>query len=113
MVLPDATASTSHEFDYSAGDSDNNGSGNNGGNEPVVRDTWSKVFIIAQVAAVVIMLGIFILFIVLIVKLNKKGGGKGDKGGRRYTGKHRDERNAVGGAESQTGDGGSDDYTAL
>ncbi len=45
VVLPDATASTSHEFDYSAGDSDNNGSGNNGGNEPVVRDTWSKVFI--------------------------------------------------------------------
>ena len=73
VVLPDATASTSHEFDYSTGDND--GNGNNGGNNGVgaaEESIWTKMFVITQMASVGVMVGIFILVAVLIAKTNKK-----------------------------------------
>ncbi len=80
-VLPDATASTSHEFDYSTGDSnnDNNGSSNNGGgNVPDDYYKWYKVHVIFEGAAVAVMSGIFIMFIVLMFRFRNKKKAKSD-----------------------------------
>ena len=81
VVLPDATASTSHEFDYSTGDSnnDNNGLGNNGGgNVPDDYYKWYKVHVIFEGAAVAVMSGIFIMFIVLMFRFRNKKKAKSD-----------------------------------
>ncbi|MDE6549902.1 MAG: hypothetical protein K2M44_00135, partial [Clostridia bacterium] len=73
-VLPDATASTSHEFDYSGsnGNNGNSGGDNNGSNTSDEESIWVKIYVIAQVAVAVIMLGVFIMFAVIVVKLNNK-----------------------------------------
>ncbi|MCI8325781.1 MAG: hypothetical protein HFH71_04480, partial [Clostridia bacterium] len=83
VVLPDATASTSHEFDYSTGDNDgdndNNGSSNNGGgNVPDDYYKWYKVHVIFEGAAVAVMSGIFIMFIVLMFRFRNKKKAKSD-----------------------------------
>ena len=87
-VLPDASVSTSQEFDYSTGDSnnDNNGSSNNGGgNVPDDYYKWYKVHVITEIAMVVVTLIIVILVIVLIVRSYNKRGRNDRRGdGGRY-----------------------------
>ena len=73
VVLPDASVSTSQDFDYSAGGDD--GNGNNGGNNGAAvgeESIWTKMFVITQMVSVAVMLGIFLLVAVLIAKTNKK-----------------------------------------
>ena len=90
-VLPDATASTSQEFDYSAGDSDNNGSGNSGGNVPDDYYKWYKVHVITEIAMVGVTLIIVILVIVLIVRSYSKRGRHDRRGDVGKYGKNKEE----------------------
>ncbi|MDE6550728.1 MAG: hypothetical protein K2M44_04455 [Clostridia bacterium] len=83
-VLPDATASTSHEFDYS-GNGDNSGSSggdnSNGGGSGNVPDSyydWFKVHVITEIVVAVVIICVFVMFIALMVKLNKKSDKRGD-----------------------------------
>ena len=88
-VLPDATVSTSHEFDYSDtsgdnngnGDGDNSGDNNNNGSSggvgvPEGYYDWYKqmflIHIIIEASVAVITLFVVIFFIVLIAKIKKK-----------------------------------------
>ena len=75
-VLPDATASTSHEFDYSTGDSDNdndNSGGNNWDGVDIFGESlWFKVHVIAECVMIGVTVFIAVLVVVLIVKVNSK-----------------------------------------
>ncbi len=90
-VLPDASVSTSHEFDYSAGDGDNNGSGNSGGNVPDDYYKWYKVHVITEIAMVGVTLIIVILVIVLIVRSYSKRGRHDRRGDVGKYGKNKEE----------------------
>ena len=74
VVLPDATASTSHEFDYSTGDSnnDNNGGNNWDGVDIFGESLWFKVHVIAECVMIGVTVFIAVLVVVLIVKVNSK-----------------------------------------
>ncbi|MDE6550480.1 MAG: hypothetical protein K2M44_03170 [Clostridia bacterium] len=82
-VLPDSTASTSHEFDYSGNNA--NGGDNNGGGSGNVPDDyykWYKVHVITEIAMVAVTLIIVVLVIVLIVKSNNRRRDKRDNSDR-------------------------------
>ena len=74
VVLPDATASTSHEFDYSTGDNnnDNNGDNSNGSGDNKEESIWYKIQVITEMVVAATLIGLFITFIVLIIKLKSK-----------------------------------------
>ncbi len=71
-VLPDATASTSHEFDYSGA----NGDGNNGGNGSgeITQEYYDlfRLHVIAEYVMIGVTAFIVLLVIVLIAKVNAK-----------------------------------------
>ena len=78
-VLPDATASTLHEFSYSTGGSDGD-TDNNGDDKDIFGESmWFKIHVITEIAMVGVTLFIVILVIVLIAKVNKKKKDKEDK----------------------------------
>ncbi len=66
-VLPDATASTSQEFEYE----DDNGSGN-GSSDNREESIWYKMQVITEMVVAATLIGLFITFIVLIIKLKSK-----------------------------------------
>ncbi len=76
VVLPDASVSTSHEFDYSTGDSDNdndNSGGNNWDGVDIFGESlWFKVHVIAECVMIGVTVFIAVLVVVLIVKVNSK-----------------------------------------
>ncbi len=79
VVLPDATASTLHEFSYSTGGS-NGDTDNNGDDKDIFGESmWFKIHVITEIAMVGVTLFIVILVIVLIAKVNKKKKDKEDK----------------------------------
>ncbi|MDE6550205.1 MAG: hypothetical protein K2M44_01725, partial [Clostridia bacterium] len=83
MPLPDATASASHEFNYSGNNA--NGGDNNGGGSGNVPDDyykWYKVHVITEIAMVAVTLIIVVLVIVLIVKSNNRRRDKRDNSDR-------------------------------
>ena len=78
-VLPDATASTLHEFSYSTGGSDGD-TDNNGDDKDIFGESmWFKIHVITEIAMVGVTLFIVILVIVLIAKVSKKKKDKEDK----------------------------------
>ncbi len=79
VVLPDATASTLHEFSYSTGGS-NGDTDNNGDDKDIFGESmWFKIHVITEIAMVGVTLFIVMLVIVLIAKVNKKKKDKEDK----------------------------------
>ncbi|MCI8325464.1 MAG: hypothetical protein HFH71_02840, partial [Clostridia bacterium] len=78
-VLPDASVSTSHEFDYSGENSGGNNGSNNGGNVPDSYYDWFKIHVITEIAVAVMIFIIIVIFIVLMFKLSKRKSDRRDK----------------------------------